>query len=213
MSDNAITPPRKEPKKSDYQRWFSFLLGIILILVAIVAGAIILIANLANRPVENHYFSVDNHGRLKELVNLGKPNMEHSGIKTFLTDAMTESYDFNFKNMTRRITKACDEYYTEKGCMEYKVAHKKIGNLDRIENEKLIVSAVPTGVPVVVKSGMDDQTGLYRWVVNIPMMITYTGSHDVTTKVLFQVNIVRSTAYKNEHGVAIDSHVYKRLKG
>lgn len=211
MSENLIKPPQKKPRVKDYQRWFGMLIGSGTVKDVIILILVIACIFLYNLKPKDRYFAVDDQNRVKELIDMGSPNVTDNGVKKWLADAMMESYDFNFKNMTQRMTKTCDEYYTKKGCQEYQLAHEKIGNLKRIRKENLIVSSVPKGVPIVLKSEYDSKREVYHWIVQIPMLITYTGSQDTPTEVLFQVDVVRSSVYSHKSGLAIDSHIYKRL--
>ncbi len=212
MQNDTIKPQKVMAKTKDYQRWFGMMIGSHVIKDLVLLGQFIFIIVLWNQTPNDRFLSVNDQNQIKELILLGESNTTNAGVKKWLAEAMTESYEFTFKNMKSRMAKNCDHYYTEKGCNDYKGAHEAIGNTARIKKDRLIVNAAPLAAPIVVKKGVNEK-GIYQWVVQIPMIITYTGSQEKSVKELFEVNIVRSGVYKHKNGLAIESHVYKKYSG
>ncbi len=212
MQNDTIKPQKVIAKTKDYQRWFGMMIGSHVIKDLVLLGQFVFIIVLWNQTPNDRFLSVNDQNQIKELIVLGESNTTNAGVKKWLAEAMIESYEFTFKNMKSRMAKNCDKYYTEKGCNDYKAAHDAIGNTARIKKDKLIVNAAPLAAPIVKKKGVNKK-GIYQWVVQIPMIITYTGSKETSVKELFEVNIVRSGVYKHKNGLAIESHVYKKYSG
>ena len=212
MQSDTIKPQKTMAKTKDYQRWFGMMLGSHVVKDLVLLGQFLFIIVLWNQTPADRFLAVNDQNQIKELIILNEPNVSNAGVKKWLAEAMTESYEFTFKNMKTRMAKNCDKYYTEKGCDDYKAAHDKIGNTKRIIKDKLIVNAVPLAAPIVKTKGVNGD-GLYHWIVQIPMIITYTGSKETSVKELFEVDIVRSNVYTHKNGIAIKSHIYKKYAG
>lgn len=154
------------------------------------------------------YFATTVDGKIIKLTPLDKPNLTTNALLQWATEAATASYTFNFVNY-RKALQDVRKFFTERGYRNFIAAQQAANNLQAIREKKLVVSAVPTGVPVVLKEGVL-ATGRYAWQVQVPMLIVYqSASEEFRQNVILTLIIVRVPTLESEGGVGIESFVVR----
>jgi intracellular multiplication protein IcmL len=92
-------------------------------------------------------------------------------------------------------------------------ALKDSNNLDAVQNKKLVVSAVPTGAPVILKKGIFNDgspLGVYGWTVQLPMELDYRSSTEqFKQRIVLTMLITRVPTLESPSGVGIASFVIR----
>lgn len=170
------------------------IMGIALIVMTIVAGG------LAIRKLEPVYFASDN-GRIVKLVPLSEPYIQSGAILQMVNEAATAAYTYDFLNYRKQL-QALSVHFTTEGFESLMAANERSGNLNTIVAKKLVVSATPTGAPVIIKEGV--LNGLYTWKAQVPMLILYQSSSEKTqSNVIIEMVLRRIPTLENPRGVGV----------
>ncbi|MGE3318815.1 MAG: type IVB secretion system apparatus protein IcmL/DotI [Candidatus Berkiella sp.] len=156
------------------------------------------------------YFATTYDGKLIPIIPLSEPGLTPNSLLQWATDAAQACYTFNFVNF-RKALQDIRIYFTKSGYQYFLKALKDSNNLDAIQSKQLVVSAVPTGAPVILKKGIFNDgspTGVYSWTVQLPMQLEYRSSTDrFTQRILLTMLITRVSTLESPKGVAIASFV------
>lgn len=167
-------------------------------IVLTLAGALFYIVT---HPPAPRYFATSNDGRLVPLIPFDRPNLTNSTVLEWANTAATAAYSYNFVNYRQALQQAAD-YFTPEGRQMFFNAVKSSNNLQAVIAKKLIVSAVATGVPVVLEQGV--MLGRYTWKVQIPMLITFQSASQFSQQsVTVTMLIVRVSPLTSPRGIGI----------
>lgn len=152
--------------------------------------------NLAREDV-SHFFD--------KSIPLDKQNMTLPYLLTWVSFAASDIMSFGFNDADLRFGLASD-YFTEKGWSTYADAFNKSRILEMVQANQQVVTAAPSGAPVLVAGNVKD--GIYQWVVEVPMVVSYqSGAKTQTQKILLTVLVNRSDDAKHPYGIAINQWI------
>lgn len=193
-------------RNSFYRDNFRRLMVFCLILLGIIAGLMGYIYYLQTHQPTPKYFATTHDGKLIPLVPLNQPNLSTNALLQWAVEAATAAYTFNFVNY-RKALQDSRVYFTRLGYQNFLKALTDSRNLEAIQTRKLIVSAVPTGAPIILREGTTS-AGLYAWQVQFPMLITYQSSSDTQARnYMITMLITRVPTLESAKGVGIASFV------
>lgn len=178
-----------------------------LLRVALAQGAaiIILIAAMffvisANKT-QYEYFATNQSGSLIPMVPLSEPNLSDAALLSWVSQAVTESLTFGFNDYRRRLQEA-SRHFTSDGWSEFTKALQRSEIIDRLEANNQVLTAIPEQAPVIVSHGVSN--GKYRWVIQMPVVLTYkSGNSSDTRKLIVTLNVVRLSQLESPYGVGI----------
>lgn len=163
----------------------------------------------SNQPLPQ-YFATTYDGKLIPIIPLSEPSLTQNSLLQWATDSAQACYTFNFVNF-RKALQDIRIYFTKTGYQYFLKALKDSNNLDAIQTKQLVVSATPTGAPVILKQGIltDGSTGgVYSWTVQLPMQLEYRSSTErFGQKIVLTMVITRVSTLESPKGVAIASFV------
>lgn len=190
--------------RDNFRRLMIFCLLLILI-IAVLFGAIYYLET--NKPAPQ-YFATTHDGKLIKLVPLNQPNLTTNALLQWAVEAASAAYTFNFVNYRKALQDA-RIYFTKLGYQNFLKALTDSRNLEAVRTKKLVVSAVPTGAPVVLREGVTS-TGYYAWQVQFPMLLTYQSASDVINQnIVITMLITRVPTLESEKGIGIASFVVR----
>ncbi len=170
--------------------------------VAIVSLIFVLGFFFMTTKPENIYFATTSDGRLVRMVALSQPNLSNAALLSWVAKAATETMTFGFHDYKVRLQEA-SRFFTRRGWESFTKALQDSSVIDAIENRKQVLSAVPGSAPVVVQEGVVN--GQYRWVVEMPMIVTYkSGSSSRPDSMMVRLTVVRVPTLDNPNGVGIE---------
>lgn len=231
----ANTPPSKKKKKTAqpevidsgpstgglelvmlrnnfYRDNFRRMMIVCLALLAIIAGLISYIFYQEQNKPKPTYFATTSDGKLIKLIPLNQPNLKSNALLQWATEAGTAAYTFNFVNY-RKALQDVRQYFTKRGYENFLKALTDSRNLEAVKSKKLVVSAVPTGAPVILKEGATSN-GRYAWQVQFPMLLTYQSASDsIRQNIIVTMLITRIPTLESEKGVGIASFVVREGAG
>jgi intracellular multiplication protein IcmL len=166
-----------------------------------------------HKPVPQ-YFATTYDGKLIPIIPLNLPNMEDNALVQWATEAAVAAYTFNFVNY-RKALQDVRIYFTQEGYQNFIKALTESNNLDAVLQKKYVVSAAPTGAPVILQKRVykegGEEIGVYGWTVQIPMVLSYQSSTNdqVTQNIILDMLIVRMSTLDSPKGVGIASFVVR----
>lgn len=209
MAENKITDDavelvhlRNHFYRDSYHRIMVALLLSILVAIALslVVGYIVL------NPPRPKYFAVDVNGRITPIIPLDQPNMSNAALLQWATQAAIAAYSYNFVNYRKEL-QAASAFFTPAGWQEFIKATTGSNNLEAIIKKKLNLSAVATGAPVVVASGVADN-GRYTWRIQLPLVITFQSSSQLSQQSLVvTMKITRVDTLYSVRGIGIEQFI------
>lgn len=183
--------------RDNYRRLVGMLLVLILINLCLVGGIIYL---LTHRPAPQ-YFATNADGRITPLYPLSRPVVTPSELLQWATQAVVDTYTYSFVNYRKELQNA-SQNFTPDGWKQFQASLQASRNLETVLAKKMVVSAVPTGAPVITDQGILD--GRYAWRIRIPLLVTYQSSDEqIQQPVNVNILVVRVSNLDTPKGIAI----------
>ena len=172
---------------------------------AIVALIVALTVTIANsKPIER-FFATTADGRLVRLVPLSQPNLNDAAIVSWAARAASDVMTFGFHDYKRRLQET-SKHFTRRGWQSFSQALKGSRMLTMVENRQQVVTAAPQQAPVIVQQGI--VRGVYRWVVELPLIVTYqSGSKQDSNILKIRLVIVRTSTLDSAEGIGIQQWI------
>jgi len=172
---------------------------------AIVMLVVALVVTHNLRNPQDRYFATTADGRLIRMIPLNQPNLSQAALLSWVAQAATEVMTFGFHDYTRRLQKS-SRHFTSKGWESFTSALQKSRILETVEAKQQVVTAAPRNAPVLIQEGLFQ--GKYRWVVSLPLMVTYqSGNARRSDSLSVTLHIERVSTLENPQGVGIDQWI------
>ena len=163
-------------------------------------------AYLAVSRPEPRYFATTTDGQLLPLVPLDKPHQSAAEVSNFAVKAVTTSLTYDFANYRTDFNNALQYFTKPTGWNQFVDAVQKSQMLDLVQTRRLNTTAVANNA-VIVREGINDR-GVYEWIVQIPLRVTYQSASEVTGQnFLITVNIERLQTYESPYAMAISRFI------
>jgi intracellular multiplication protein IcmL len=148
------------------------------------------------------YFAVTRDLRVLEMPPLSEPVVGNQALINWAADAVTGSLSLNFLSWRRTLSESRENFDRE-GFDSFLEALKSGGHLEKIEQERLSLSCVIAGAPVVTQSGL--KNAVMTWKLEMPLALSYESSSGVVAsqKLLAEVEVKRTDTVNNPRGVVI----------
>jgi intracellular multiplication protein IcmL len=184
--------------RDNYRRVMGLLVVLSVALLILVATLIYIVLH---RP-EPKYYATTQAGRVLQLVPLNQPILNSAAIIDWASQVAASSYTYSFINYRQKIQKL-EPYFTKNGWQSFLKGLQDSSTLTAMEANKLIVSAVVSGTPVVVNQAV--LSGRYAWKVQVPVLVTFqSASEKYQNKYMITIVIVRDSTLQNARGIAIE---------
>ena len=153
----------------------------------------------------DRYFATTADGRILQLLPLDQPNMSTPAIMSWVSQAATEVMTFGFHDYQRRLQDA-SRHFTRLGWESFTTALQKSRIIEGVESLQQVVTAAPASAPILLQEGIFN--GRYRWVVKLPLTVTFrSGSQSTTSNLNVTITIERVPTLESPNGVGIESWV------
>ena len=203
MSDDSIELIRLRNNfyRDNYRRIMKLLLILTATLVVMIA---IIFYLLAHRP-QPKYFATTQAGRVLELIPLSTPMLSSTALLNWASELATATFTYNYLNYRQQIG-ALQPNFGANTWKDFLTELRNNGNVDAMVKRKLLVTAVPSGSPVILSQG--NLNGRYTWKVQVPILAKYVSANDsYQTQYLVTMTIVRVSTLENQNGVAVSQYV------
>ncbi|MCE9507190.1 MAG: type IVB secretion system apparatus protein IcmL/DotI [Alphaproteobacteria bacterium] len=173
-----------------------------IIIVALIVTFIVYMN--ASKP-QDHYFATTADGRIMQLVPLNLPNMGTSALMSWVAQSSTEVMTFGFHDYQRRMQQS-SRHFTRHGWESFTNALQKSRIIEAVESSRQVVTAQPRSAPILIQEGVFN--GKYRWVVDLPLAVTYqAGTATRTDNLTVRLVIDRVPSLENPNGVGIEQWI------
>jgi intracellular multiplication protein IcmL len=198
--------------RDNYRRLMLVCLGLLCLTGALISWGLY---ERTHKPLPQ-YFATTYDGKLIPLIPLSEPSLTPNALLQWATEAAQSAYTFNFVNF-RKALQDVRIYFTKSGYQYFLKALKDSNNLDAVQTKQMVVSAVPTGAPVILKKGIFNDgspNGVYSWTVELPMELDYRSSTDrFKQNIILTMLITRVSTLESPQGVGIASFVVRENRG
>jgi intracellular multiplication protein IcmL len=154
-----------------------------------------------------HYYARTPDEKLTEMVGLNMPNMTNRAILAWSTTSITEIMTMGFGDLDVKVPKQ-KWRFTKKGWEAYVKAFVGQGIGEAFKQSQLVLTTVPSNTPVIIYQGLNEE-GIYQWVVQMPVIMTYATNNNVTRRKssVATLTIVRVPPEESTSGVAIEDWI------
>lgn len=173
---------------------------VISILIIIFIGIIFYLQHIRD---EETYFFIAPNGKIKQAFPLSVPNVSTNTLLNWATLAVVSSYTMDFHNY-RNTIKNIKHFFTKLGYENFMQSLENKNRLNDIIKQKLTVTAVLNGTPVIIQEGPQDNK--YKWTIQFPIEVTYQGASLESTEQQLTITMVitRVPTIDNNAGIGIE---------
>ena len=190
-----------------YQNHFHKVLIALVVLILIVIALVLFVLYEVHHRAIPPYYAIAQNGKRMTLVQSEQPNLLPVAILKWATKAATTAYTFDFNQTDGQLRDNISPYFTDLGWQSYWSAVQ--GTLKTIRQNKLYVSSVVSGTPVISNQGELPGKGIVKR-VQLPFLITFESSESKSTKrTLVTLTLVRVPTTQNPTAMAIDQFVMR----
>ena len=174
------------------------LIKLLSFLIIVLIGAAFIVH--INKPKPTFYSQLISSNQAKQIFSLEEPNVTTKGLLRWATFAITSIYTLDFVHYEKTIEEI-KEFFTEVGYQNYISDLDANNKLIDIAEQKLVVSAVLNGTPVIIDENI--LSGLYTWQVKIPLLVTYQGASEESTQESKMITALIIRDPKSPKGIGI----------
>ncbi len=185
-----------------YRDGFRNMIRIVILQAIIILGLIFaLTVYMTTSKPADRYFATTADGRIMQLVPMDKPNMSTAALMSWVAQAATEVMTFGYHDYQRRLQQA-SRNFTQAGWASFSDALQKSRILESVQALQQVVSAQPAAAPVLLQQGV--LNGKYRWIVQMPLVVSYrAGQNSRTDRLTLNLVVERVPSLENPSGVGI----------
>ena len=181
---------------------------VLILLTSIITNLLLgaMLAYIMSHPPAPKYFATSINGRITPLYPLDEPNQSDSAVLQWANQAAIASFTYNFVNYRSEL-QAASGFFTAEGWEQFLTALKLSNNLDAVKDKKMIVSAVATQAPVILKKGvmLNDR---YEWKVQMPILVTYQSASEFSQQSnIVTMLITRVSTLNSPRGIGISQFI------
>lgn len=223
MSEKEVVPKVEKTEKSSkgktakvvsLRNRFFFILyrNSILVFLASLGSFIFSIFFLmffAKQPIPPQYIPINEDGTYIKMEPLSKCKEDAEVIK-FSSAAMKKMYKYDYINYADQFQDAAS-YFTAPGWNEYLDEFGRSKTLAGVKENKWVVTINPTGVPEILKKGVDHR-GICVWDVKTEVNIMYVGQNSLSPRGDLHLRIVRNSVINNPEGLGVEKVVFIEAK-
>lgn len=177
------------------------LLAEVLVILVLALALVYAKFNIPRDPIP--YAINTKTGQPDPLFTLHSPTKTQQALLSWVGSASADILNFGFHNVYDRL-QSTEKYFTDDGWESFKEAIKNSGIIARITEKQQVITAAPTGTPVILRSGPNPQYG-YAWTVQVPIYVTVLSGKETDSKRrTLTLILVPVPPEKNLSGLGID---------
>lgn len=190
-----------------YKLLVSFSMILILVIIALFAWNFY--GRLQSKLPPNY---VIHDNKAEFMRSLNQPNLTTNAILHWAMNAATTSLTFDFYN-ANDVLENVRTYFTPTGYSNFINAVNAAKLPQDIKKKKLIMYAVVTNNPVVLREGeITVGSGIYAWQIEFPMLLTFESEKAERLNVVVTLLISRVPTSESVSGIGISSFVMQRAE-
>ncbi len=173
---------------TSYKKKYRKFLGFTVFLVWVALAQVVVLSYLSVRSPDIDYYVTSANGNDVPVQPLDRPIVSNQYLEQWSALAVRSVYNVDFLHWKDQLNKA-SIYFSPEEFQKFQEAMSSSGVTDRLENDKLIASAVVTSSPVILAKGVLE--GRFFWKIQVPVLVTYAGS-SASSKKQITVSLVVS---------------------
>lgn len=179
---------------------FSQLLFILLLILNLtLAGALYFNVSHPKKPV---YFPATADWQIIQRSALTDPIYDTDHVIQWSSKAVSQIFALDFLHWREQLS-VSSSLFTKRGWTYFIDSFKKNNNLSTLQQFKMVSSAAITGAPTIVRKGVVDNR--YGWTVQVPVMISYSGSgKEINQPAMVVIKVDRANVVQYPERLAID---------
>jgi len=198
-------------RNSFYRDSYRRVLIVLLISIVINLSLAAVLVYMITHPPLPRYFATSINGRITPLFALDEPNQSDSAVLQWANQAAIAAFSYNFVNYREEL-QAASGFFTGAGWKQFLDALQQSNNLDAVKAKKLIVSAVATRAPIILRKGV--LNGRYSWRVQMPILVTYQSAREFSQSNNIVTMLIRRVSTLNSpRGIGISQFVVGPASG
>lgn len=164
----------------------------------------VILAMVSLYPPQTKYYATTTTGIIVPLHSLSEPVVTKPYLLQWASLAAKATYNLDFNDYKKQMV-AAETYFTNDGFLKYKEALKESGLLNTVTDKKVMMSAIVSGDPVIVREFIE--YGRYNWVVQLPMLVTFSSASDTKRiHTLVTMRIQRVPVLNANNGIQISNY-------
>lgn len=153
------------------------------------------------------FFGLPSTDKPFEVVALDRPNVSSRALLSWVTLAATATFTFDFVNYQDQL-KALQDYFTADGYNNFLTALQNAGTISKIDEDKLVLSAVAIGPAIIMTEG--EQRSGYTWRVQVPLLVRYQSASVNETRIqIVDVLVTQVSTSDAPKGIGIAQYIAK----
>ena len=165
---------------------------------------------IAMHPPTPRYFATSVDGQIMAVRPLDDPVYSTADILSWSTNVAITAYTYDYINFRGDLQNVASSF-TSDGWGMFLNALKNSRMLDTVMAQKLVMTASPTGAPVIQQQGIVN--GRYSWKISIPMLVKLNGATMISQPVQVYMMLQRVALANNPKGIAINSFIVSENNG
>jgi len=173
-------------------------LSILFLVMVLIGGAVF------SQPIYTYFLRVPGtEPKITPLIALTDPNLTDQAVLSWVATSITEILTFGFGDIDQRIV-AQRHRFTPDGWESFISVLRERNMRQDFKMHQLVLTTVPSNSPVIVGKGLDPD-GDYTWVVEMPIVMTYTTNNNKQSgkRSIVRVTIARMPSLENHAGIGI----------
>jgi intracellular multiplication protein IcmL len=146
-------------------------------------------------------------GSIVPIIALDRPMVNRATLLEWVSRSVIAAYNYDFARYRQQFMEAADSF-TPAGWNRYVQALNESNNLDAVINRKLTVTSTVRTAPVIIDER--NAGGVYTWIIEVPLVVTYQSLSERTSEnLLVRATVVRrqSLDSRDGSGLAIETLV------
>lgn len=154
--------------------------------------------------------SSNNNCACEKQIPLNLPNMSAIDLLVLANQAAVSAFTYNFVNYRKQLANAA-HYFTPDGWKAFQSALDQSGNLKQVIAKKLVVSAVATGAPIIVRQGVIGNR--YTWRIELPLLVSYQNANEkYQHHLMITMVLQRTQKFVGHDGVGVQQFIAHPIK-
>ena len=199
-------PVLNAPETISYREGFYNLVWVVKILAFIIMVlTAVVFYYISNVLPRDRYFAltgVDGEAQMP-MVAMPTPNVTNDALLAWAMQAATDVMTFGFHDMDERFARS-RTYFSDEGWQSFGMAFGKSNFYNNVVKSQQIVTAIPSGTPEILYTGL--YKGKYQWILDVPMLMTIrAGGKQRVERTSVRMYVVRMPTQNNPMGIGINT--------
>lgn len=151
---------------------------------------------------------------MRPMAPQEKPVTTRATLLQWATLAVTSINNFTASNYQTSLKEEIPKYFTPEGGQAFLDELESSGILDRVVQDRLILSSVVIGTPVVLKQGMLSYgifNNKYTWKIQLPLLVTFQAATRQKTiiekkKYIVTLLVIEMPTWLSPNGIGIQQY-------